>query len=336
MKRLLIILLAVSFLPCSALGQRKVGTTAASFLGIGVGPRATAMGGAYTALSNDVTSLYWNPGAFSRTGESQFGISHMNWLVNTSFNWIGLMLNLDGANAIGMSLTVLDYGEEEVTTVEFPDGTGMNWSALDMAAALSYSRNLTDRFSFGGSFKYIQQKIWNESASSYAVDVGLLFISQFNDLRIAMSIANFGGEMKMDGRDLLQRIDIDPNNLGNNETLVALMKTNAYPLPLLFRIGLAMDVIEMGGTTLTLATDALRPGDNTETVNVGGELNWHDMLYLRAGYSSLFRDDSQNGLTFGMGLNYYVPGLEMINFEYAYGDFGMLDSIHIFGFGIGF
>src|SRR5262245_49352629 len=37
------------------------GTTGAEILKIGVGARAIAMGEAYTAMADDVSSLYWNP-----------------------------------------------------------------------------------------------------------------------------------------------------------------------------------------------------------------------------------------------------------------------------------
>jgi len=50
--------------------QTKVGSTAAPFLNIGVGPRAIGMGGAFIATANDVTSLYWNPAGASRTESS--------------------------------------------------------------------------------------------------------------------------------------------------------------------------------------------------------------------------------------------------------------------------
>lgn len=176
--------------------QSKVGTTAAPFLGISVGPTASAMGGAFVALGSDASSLYWNPGAISRMGRSQIMGAHTSWLVDTDFNWVGLSIALDADNAIGLSLTQLDYGEEEVTTVQKPDGTGEKWTAQDIAVGLSYARNLTDRFSIGGSLKYISQSIWNESASAFAFDLGLLFLTPFNGLRIGMSISNFGTDMR--------------------------------------------------------------------------------------------------------------------------------------------
>ena len=138
-------------------------------------------------------------------------------MVDTNFNWVAIILNLGGDDALGISVTQLNYGEEEVTTVTQPEGTGELWSAMDMAAGLSYSRNLTDRFSIGGSVKYIQQKLWNESASAFAIDVGLLFITDFNDMRLGMSISNFGTDLRMDGKELLHRVDLDPDAVGHNQ-----------------------------------------------------------------------------------------------------------------------
>ncbi len=46
--------------------QSKVGTTAAQFLGIGVGSRAMSMGGAFTAMYGDPSCLYWNPGSIAQ------------------------------------------------------------------------------------------------------------------------------------------------------------------------------------------------------------------------------------------------------------------------------
>jgi hypothetical protein len=317
-------------------GQSKVGTTAAPFLGISVAPRATAMGSAFTAVANDVTALYYNPGALARAGESQVLFSHTNWLVDTHFNWLGLVINLDGVNAIGFSLTQLDYGEEEVTTVTQPEGTGEMWSAMDFAAALTYCRNLTDRFSIGGSFKYIQQKIWNESASAFALDIGLLFITQFNDMRLGMSISNFGSDMQMDGRDLFRQIDLDPNNLGNNETIVSKLKTESWPLPLLFRVGVAMDILRIGNARFTMASDACRPSDNKETVNIGGELAYNEMVFIRGGYKNLFRDDSEEGLTLGVGVRYTFMNSVTGTFDYTYATFGLFEDIQMMSLGISF
>ncbi len=320
----------------AASGQSKVGTTAAQFLGIAVGPRAIAMGGASVASAEDVSSLYWNPGAFAQAGRSEVMFTNCEWLAGTKFRWLGLMYNLDGTNAVGVSLTQLDYGDDEVTTTTSPEGTGLRWSAEDVAIALSYSRRLTDMFSLGGTVKYVDQSIYNESASSFTFDLGLLYVTDFNGLRLGMSMSNFGGDLTLDGQDLYQPVDIDPNDPGGNKTLVAKLKTDAFPLPLLFRVGVAMDVVKTSDVRMTLAADAEHPIDDVESVNLGGEIGWHDMLFLRGGYMSLFDVNSQEGLTLGAGVKYSMEGGGSLEVNYAFNKFGVFDNLNTIGLAIGF
>ena len=333
--RILICITCLSGLKLGA--QSKVGTTAVPFLGISVGPRATAMGSAFTAMTSDPTSMYYNPGTIAQNPNSQVYISHTDWLVGTSLNWVGLSLKLNATDAIGLHVTQLDYGDNErVTTVSQPEGTGERWGASDLCAALSYARLLTDRFSVGGSVKYIQQQIWNESATAFAVDIGLLFITNFNDMRLGMSISNFGTDLQMSGRDLLHQVDLDENSIGHNETIVARLKTEKWPLPLFFRVGMAMDILKKAPVQITLAADALRPTDNTEIINAGTELTLMRMLSLRCGYKSLFREQSEEGLTFGAGLHVQVPNMLRMEIDYTLADFGLFTNIQMIGVGIAF
>jgi opacity protein-like surface antigen len=338
----LMLLMIIAILPGIVPAQTKVGTTAAQFLGISVGGRAIAMGSAYVADNQDVTSLYWNPGAVSQTGKTEFAFVNTEWLVGTKFRWLGLLFNPDGDNAIGVSLTMLDYGEEDVNTVSSPEGTGERWSAKDIAVGLSYSRRLTDKFSIGGSAKYVNQSIWNESASAFTFDAGLLFVTGFNGLRIGMSMSNFGGSLTMSGRDLLNRVDIDPTNSGSNKTLVGNLKTDPWPMPLLFRVGVGMDVMKNDEVSAAVALDALRPSDNSTSVNVGAEVGWRDLVFLRGGYRSLIaregvfnKDTQQDGLTLGAGLRYRLEGVAFLEVNYAYMQFGLFGNLNTIAIAIG-
>ena len=324
----LLLIIALCMLHSASFSQDKVGTSAAPFLGINIGGAASSMGGAYVSLARDASSIYWNPGAMSRIGRSELSFMNTSWFLDTQYNWGAVILNLGGNNAFGASLAILDYGEENVTTVDFPDGNGLRWSAQDLVGTLSYARNLTDRFSIGGAVKFIQQKIYNESASGYALDLGLLYITRFNGMRLGVSISNFGTEMRMEGKDLLHPYDQDPNNLGNNPTITSQKKTESWPLPLIYRVGVSMDVIQVSQTTLLIATDAAVPSDNSTIINVGGELNWNQIFFLRAGYKSLLREGTEEGLTAGMGLRYTVPGLGGLGFDYSFNDYGLLEEIH--------
>jgi hypothetical protein len=331
MKRFLIVLLIVEAL----LGQSKVGTTAAPFLGIAVGSRAIGMGGAFTAFAGDVSTLYWNPAGASRIGTNEIMISHTNWIFGTSFDWVGVSVAIDRNNSIGLTITRLDYGEEEVTTIDYPEGTGERWEANDIAIGLSYARNLTDRFSVGGTVKFIQQKLWNERATGFALDIGVLFLTEFKGLKLGASISNFGTEMQLDGKDLFVIYDPDPTITGNNSAISAKLKTDSWPLPLHFRVGVSVDLFKNETNYLTISIDALHPNDNTESLNAGFEYSFKEIVYLRAGYKSLFQKDSQEGLTAGVGLRYKLGGLGF-KFDYAYQDFGILKNVQSFSLSIQF
>lgn len=335
MKRLyfLFILLSAATL---MYGQTKVGSTAAPFLSIGIGPRAVGMGGAFTATANDITALYWNPAGVSRVGGSAAYFSHTKWFADINFNYAAAMLSLGDWGTVGGSVTLLDYGETEVTTIKEPDGTGETYGAKDISMGLHYAMNLTDRFSIGGTVKYVQQSIWNTSASTVAFDLGVLFLSEIYGLRIGATISNFGGDMTMDGKDLLVLYDVDPGIFGNNDQVLAKLKTDPFPLPLTFKVGIAMDVVNTQDLKFTVGLDALHPNDNSESINVGGEVTYKNLISLRGGYKSLFLDNAEEGLTLGVGLNYDIAPNLGLSVDYAYQDFGLLKNTQFFSLGIKF
>ncbi|HEX7357870.1 MAG TPA: PorV/PorQ family protein [Ignavibacteriaceae bacterium] len=334
MKKFILIFSLIFAISLSA--QTKVGSTAAPFLNIGIGPRAAAMGGAFVATANDVTSLYWNPAGASRLGSNEAMFTHVSWFADINYNWAGSMLSLGDMGIVGLSIGYLDYGSLEVTTLAEPDGTGEFFTPSDMVFSLTYAYNLTDRFSIGANVKYVNQKIWNTSANGLAIDLGVLFLSDIYGLRIGAAITNFGTDMQLDGKDLFVQYDINGQIYGNNDQILAKLNTDSYPLPLTFKVGVAMDVIDIENHKLTLAADAYHPNDNSESLNLGMEYTIFDIVSLRGGYKSLYLDNSQEGLTLGVGFKYdLTPTLGLV-FDYAYQDFGILDYTQQFAFGIKF
>ena len=70
----------------------KRGTTAADFLSIPIGARATAMGGAVTAMIDDPTAMYWNPAGLAHvTGTGMTG-EYAQWLVEIDFNFVAVVV----------------------------------------------------------------------------------------------------------------------------------------------------------------------------------------------------------------------------------------------------
>ncbi|MDZ4700518.1 MAG: PorV/PorQ family protein [Rhodothermales bacterium] len=313
----------------------KRGTTAADFLSIPVGARATAMGNAITASVDDATSIYWNPAGLAGIDKGAVTLEYADWLVGLDFNFLSVALPM-GNGAIGIGLTSMRTPDMEVTTVDQQNGTGETFTAGSYALALSYARDLTDRFSVGGSVKVVNERIWNSSASGVAIDVGTLFITPFRGIRLGASITNFGSKMQLSGDDLLVVVDIDPNNGGNNESNRALLRTDAYDMPLTMRIGLAGEVFSNDMSRLTLAVDALNPNNSEQYINLGAELGlFNDLVMLRGGYSELLLDDALRSFTAGGGLRYGFGSLGFA-LDYAFETQAYFSGVNRFTFALQF
>jgi hypothetical protein len=316
----------------------KVGTTAATFLEIGVGGTAQGMGGAYVSLGRDASSLYWNPSGISLIKDNQAMVYHSEWLADTRFNFAGVIIPIESFGVLGLSFTSLNMGDMAVRTVEMPEGTGEFFSAGDLAIGLSYARNLTDRFSIGVTAKYIQQTIWHSSASAVALDAGTLFKTDlFNGMVIGASISNFGPQLTMSGRDSRMYTRVDVTKQGSDAQIPYNIDMDSWDLPLSIHLGVSTNVVKTEDYHILVAVDAVHPNDNFESLNVGTEFGYKDYISLRAGYQSLFLKDSEGGLTLGVGLNSKMLFSDNeVRFDYAYRDFGRLNAVHSFSVSVSF
>lgn len=308
--------------------QTKIGTTAAQFLGVGVGARAVAMGGAFVAVADDISSLYWNPAGLGRARRGEANFVHADWLVGTGIDWAGIGVPLGRYGALGASVFLLNSGDIERTTELQPDGTGEVFNTQDLAIQLTYAKALTDRFSIGGSFKYVQQRLYNVSASTIAFDVGLIFLTASNGLQLGATITNFGGKMQLNGKDLLTTVSSGTGQNGDNNGIPARLNTDEWAIPLSFRIGVAYPLLNAGNAgehRLMIAADGISPSDNSTSLNVGGEYTWRNLLSLRGGYNSLFIQNAEASWTLGAGLEYDFGGVA-VKFDYTYQAFGRLNA----------
>ncbi len=315
----------------------KTGTTAAQFLKIGADARGTAMGNAFTAMSGDIGSMYWNPAGLATINNMETVFVNANWIAGINFNYTAFAINLNQLGVIGFSMTNLSVPEDDVRTVAQPNGTGEFFDANDLAMNLAYAKKLTDKFSMGGNLKMVRQQIWHASSTTFAADLGALFITPFNDIRLGASLSNYGSDMQMTGRDQMFSVDPDPTNEGNVEFVNAMYETEAFPLPLIFRVGLAGEILQSERSRLSFAIDALHPNDNAEWVNLGLEYAMAETFFIRTGMTTLFRQDTEEGLTFGTGINYRLGSSSAkIKINYAYAAFGRLKNVQRLSLGLTF
>lgn len=313
-------------------GIKKVGTAAATFLRIPVGARAAGMGSAFVSMPDDPTSSYWNPSVLSSVNSNALVLDHAPWMPGINFEFVGLVLPLGDLGTVGLSATILHTDEMDVTTPSDPMGTGETFTAASFALGISYSRYLTDRFSIGGTFKFISETIFNSSATGIAFDIGTIYETPFAGIRLGASISNFGTKMQMTGEDLNVRVDIAPNQEGNNQSIVGKLNTDSFDMPLIMRIGISGEVIKTDQLRWTLSADGINPNDNGQSVNMGSEIGLlNDKIRIRAGYKDLFLDNNETGLTFGFSVSdLNVFGSVLITTEYAYQDFVHLGNSNRF------
>ena len=327
--------------------QNNVATTSAAFLEIGPGARSLGMGSAYVSVANDASSLYWNPAGIVNVSRPEVQSFYTPWLVETQYYYNTAVVPLGPYGNLGFSFTAITMDEMIVRTVQDPEPSdyGQKFDAGNISMGIAYAKKLTDRFSFGFQTKFIQESIWQMNAQGFAVDIGTLFITK-RDLRIGMSVSNFGGKLGMEGNNTLVDIDVDENIYGNNDRIDGNLGTAKWPLPLMFRFGISREFTFASNMKCLFAVDAIHPNNNPEYLNIGLEYSAMDMVFLRVGkshtfYELSFQEEDQNidigpeqGLSFGAGVKYQIPRGPMINIDYVFTDFGIFNNIE--GYSISF
>lgn len=315
----------------------RTGTTAAAFLSIGVGPRAAALGGAFTAAADDATALYWNPAGLAGMGSGELVTAHSEWLADVSHDYIGVAMPLAGGVA-GASVTILGVPDMVVRTEENQEGTGETFDASDLAIGVTYGRRITDRFSLGATAKFIQQRIWHSTASGVALDLGTQFRTDFfGGLTIGAALTNFGTDLRLNGRDLRTTVDPDPTQEGNNGEIPADYALESWSLPLDFKLGVVMQPMHSRMNELTISVDALHPSSNYESVNFGAEYGFRQRIYFRGGFNGMFLPEREGGLALGVGVRQPLPYRNgMAKVDYAFRDAGRLGRVHMIGLSVTF
>ena len=322
------------FFLLSSLGYSvdKTGTTAAKFLSTNIGSKAVGMGGAFTALANDGSAMYWNPAGIGFNRLRNVYVNHSDWIADISFDYFSLSIPLNKNRFLGINVTSVTMGEMEVTRYGNED-TGETFSASDNAFGLTYALNLTDRFSIGFNGKYIQQTIANNHANGLALDLGTLFDTPYG-FRLGTSISNFGPKMKMTGDDLLVAVDVDESIHGNNESVTGFLATDEFDLPLVLRVGLSDDVNFGKIVRMTWTLDSNNPNDNASYINAGMEVGLFDDLFkLRAGLNSLLLDDREREFSLGFGIKSPVFIKQQFQINYSFESLKNLGDTHQVSFG---
>jgi hypothetical protein len=296
--------LMVPGLALSANIFEKVGTFDGQFLKIGVGARGAAMGGAFVAVADDATALYYNAAGIARidSDRSELSLNHANWPAELNFDQVGYVFHVKKIpGAFGLHARSLSMQPMEETTAYQPYGTGSTFDAGMMAFGVTYARSFTDKFSAGVTGNFIHEGLADLSQQTFAFDIGTLYDVGTAGMKIGMAISNIGSQIKFIQREAR--------------------------IPGIFRVGTSATLINSGDQKLTGAFEFSHPPDNSERMNVGGEYAFRKYLFLRGGYNINY--DSE-GIAGGVGFHFPVSVAGMADLDYAYTDMMDLGAAHRF------
>ncbi|MBI1966735.1 MAG: PorV/PorQ family protein [Gemmatimonadetes bacterium] len=329
----------------------RVGTRGANFLEIGIGARGLALAGAYTALAEGVTSLYWNPAGIGEMEGPAAAVSVQQLYGEDGLDhsFVGGVLPVGTNGAFGISLTQLTSGDIERTTEAFPDGGdpafGATFSYSATAAGLYYGRRLTDRLAIGIGLKFVTEGIDNAKANYYGLDVGTKFRTGLYGVHIAASLANLGSSSRFQGA-AIERFSIDEFRPGFTQVQFS---TTGVQMPTLFRFSVRSDVFGASDAVLGanpmhnfVALAEFQDAIDTDVqLLMGAEYSYRELVFLRGGKRWVneketdFRSGS-HGLAVGGGVRLPLGGSRRLSFDYAFTDMDELNNIHVFSIEFGF
>ena len=321
---ILVVALAVSD---PVVAQKKRGQTSMKFLSISTSARASGMANAQTAIDNNGSySVFYNPAGLAQIdGSLSLSGSNLEWIAGINYvsTSLAYKLNNPKLGVFAFNLLSVDYGDFQGTIFDRNSGldyieTG-NFTVQSISVGLAYANAITEKFSVGANFKYAFQDLGdlidardgdgNTTTRSIAagkgvLDFGVLYKTGFESLNFAMALRNFSTEVSFDDEE--------------------------SELPLTFKIGLAMDVLDLAESidknthSLIVAVDANRPRDFDEQLFIGTEYTFLKRFSLRGGYTI---PKEEEGVSFGIGV---IQPLKKFSFkaDYSYTDFGVWGGIN--------
>jgi len=281
--------------------DKAAGTTTADFLNLPVGARAAAMGGAYSAISEEASAVYWNPAGLVQIPKLSAVFMRSQYLADISYQYAAYAHRLSYDTVIAGSVLMTDIGS--ITERDLSGTESGSFTPRDQVFTLSYSKAILEfsdkdiDVSVGVSAKYIKSSIVG-SAKSYAGDVGIMTYN-FGDIpyRLSVTATNMGGGLKYD--------------------------KESNPLPLTFKLGGAINPFR----NILIAADVVFPKQNNPNLLFGAELaltpNELTRLCVRAGLNAQQIRDGVGGLSMGVGAT-----LHFFSLDYAFVPMGELGATH--------
>ncbi len=267
-KVLCLLLFSIHFLQ-SGMAEAASSGKEAGFLLLreGIGARAEAMGGAYTAVTGDQSTTFWNPAGVAAMKGKDFLLSHHSSFQGINQSYAGWAFG-NAHRGVGLSLSLYSVGGIEARTGPSKEPLG-TFGIYDVNVGFTYGQRIGESIFAGFSTRILHEAIGPERASGFGLDFGVMYRTGFEGLMLGAAY----------------------RNLGRMEILDAVRT----PLPGTFRAGAAYEHGKLTGSA-----DLRLPRKGATGIHTGLEYRIKPSASLRAGYRSGI--DARKW-SFGLGLN---------------------------------
>jgi hypothetical protein len=332
MKKIGLLLFVVFSGNIIAFGQATAPKYSNEFLNIGVGARALGMSNASTAITNDVTSAYWNPaGLLGLQKKYEVALMHSEYFAGIAkYDYAGFATPIDSQSVLALS--VIRFSVDDIPDTRFLyDASGaLNYSnvkyfaASDYAFLLSYARksSFLPGLRLGANFKVIHRVVGSFANSwGFGLDAGAQYEKK-------------GWKLGLMARDITSTFNAWTINTSKFET-VAVQTGNAIPnnsieitLPRLI-FGIARNVQVTKKIGLLASADLVNTFDGKRNVliktkvisidpNIGMEINYQKIVYLRMGIGNIQKIKDFDNKTFTSVQPNFGIGVQINRFSVDY------------------
>jgi len=332
-------------------GLSGVGTRAAEFLTIPVGPRGVAMGGAYSAAADEITAIYWNPAGLAFLEKREVFLTVIERPLDVRYTYGAVAVPVWGGRLVlGAFLSVLNSGDQEITTEFQPEGTGAFYSAYSLSAGGALAYNFSDRFSAGLAIKNVHEDIFGLTQNAVAFDMGTNYHEEVLGVpvRLCFTVTNLGTSMHFGGDKLRVSVpaeDIYPGKDVGRLSRLARRQTTSFELPTSFHISASAQLLNSPDYHLLTGIEVAENSNLPISISLGGEfsrrISQKILAALRLGWRiqkdelGLKGSERLRGLSTGGGFVYRLYKLT-IRVDYAYSHLGLLGANHTYSLSFSF
>lgn len=288
MKRLLYLIITIAI--CSADiyagNPDRQGESGAAELLLNPWGRSAGLHSMTTSSVAGVEAMRINAAGLGRiAGRNELSISHAQLYSGTGmgFSSLGFVTKAGENGAFGVSLASMDFGDIDVTTVGQPEGNGATYSPSFFHLGLGYSYTYENKISVGILFRAINETLPDVSASGFAIDAGVQYVTgEREEFKLGIALRNIGSPMKFGGEGLTFRTEAE--NSEPAYLITAEQRGEDFELPSMLNIGVSYDFYFVDDMYLRAIANFTSNAFARDDIGAGLEFNFRDLVQLRAAY----------------------------------------------------